>query len=163
MINNDFVYAERYLYIKCPHCGEVAVIDIGRILTSMPPKYEWFCKHCDAHGYLKCSDTGKFESVSPTQEEKEVYEPQIKYEAGSIMNDSEGTFDPISIDAGEVIGQPITGALNLNRYRKCQICGKDFVCGPCMSNGIGPDADKYMCDECARRLKKLLYGEEIND
>ena len=157
MINNEFVYAEKYLYIKCPVCGEVAVIDISRILTSMPPKYEWFCKHCKAHGYLRCSETEKFEHVTPTQKDKDLYDPQPKFESGSAEH--------ITVGDGEEV-QSITIDIategNLRIYSTCEICGKSFDAGPATSTGFS-DPIRHICHECADKLKKLLYGEEIND
>ena len=167
MWNNDYVWVETLKYVKCPVCGKVAVIDTGKILTSMPPKYQWHCKHCNGYGYLLCSETDKFESVVPSKEDKELYDPQPKFEMstassgdltvdGSKQADLDGNYLTIEGDtAGSTAGSFTLGS----RYRKCQICGKTFACGSCMSTGMGPDTDKYMCDTCAEKLKRLLYGE----
>lgn len=64
----------------------------------------------------------------------------------------------ITIDAAGIVhGMENVGTIpNMNRYRTCQICGKTFICGPSTSCGIGPDKDKYICDECAESLKVLI-------
>jgi len=73
-----------------------------------------------------------------------------------------GSGEAVVIDGdGVVHGMENVGIIpDMNRYRKCQICGKTFICGSSGSIGIGPDTDKYMCDECAEGLRKLLYGDK---
>jgi transcription elongation factor Elf1 len=50
------------IYIECPKCGGVAVIDSSIVLTSYPPQYEWFCPDCGAHGYIHCDEV---KSIDP--------------------------------------------------------------------------------------------------
>ena len=42
--------------IFCPECGEKALCDIGRVLTSYPAQYSWSCPHCGKSGYFFCSE-----------------------------------------------------------------------------------------------------------
>ena len=76
----------------------------------------------------------------------------------SIPKDLVGSSETVVIDSNGVIhGMENVGTItNMNRYRTCQICGKDFICGSCISTGIGPNKDKYICDECAKSLKVLV-------
>ena len=148
--NNNFLWVENYRYVKCPICGKVAVIDIGKILTSMPPKYQWHCKHCNGYGYLLCDEISKFEAVTPTQEDKDLYDPQPKYETGST--------ESITVSDGEE-AQPIIINLakenNLRITGTCEICGKSFDAGPAVSTGFS-EPTRHICHECADKLKKLV-------
>ena len=44
------------VYINCPHCGEAALVDMSRVLASYPPKYNYYCEHCEQRGYVTCSE-----------------------------------------------------------------------------------------------------------
>lgn len=44
------------VYIKCPHCGEAALVDMSMVLTSYPPQYNYYCEHCGHRGYTRCSE-----------------------------------------------------------------------------------------------------------
>ena len=48
--------APEKIYIECPNCGELAEINPSIVLSSIPAKYEWVCPHCQAHGYIDCSE-----------------------------------------------------------------------------------------------------------
>ena len=158
-----------YSDIKCPYCGKSHFRVGGSITTAMycptiikdgkvvsvdgnTSTTEFYC--------LECEKT--FKQVSKNGESViEKVEPQPI--ASLSISDNDPPYN-ITIDSDGIVSGTenleIIPNLNLDRYRKCNICDKTFVCGPCMQSGIGPDTDKYICDECANRLKKLLYGEE---
>ena len=52
LLNTDLNKA----YCKCKNCGQVAEVDTSMVLTSNPPKYNYYCPHCDQHGYVYCSE-----------------------------------------------------------------------------------------------------------
>ena len=51
------------IYIECPECGELAEIDPSMVLTSIPAQYEWYCPHCQAHGYIHCDEAKTIDPV----------------------------------------------------------------------------------------------------
>lgn len=46
-------------YIKCPHCGKAALVDMSMVLTSYPPQYNYYCEHCDRHGFIFCHEVSE--------------------------------------------------------------------------------------------------------
>lgn len=65
IIHSDFLdkpavttinYSQRTGTMECPKCGELAEVDTSKVLTSIPPQYEWHCPHCLAYGSVRCDD-----------------------------------------------------------------------------------------------------------
>lgn len=157
-----YIDTYKYIYIKCPVCGKVAVIEIDKILTSMPPKYRWHCEHCGEYGFVECSKTNKFEQVNPSEEDIGVYDPQPKVEIDAdndnakIINGTDVNRDAVPSEdvAGTVIlNAPSTSSLRI--YSKCEICDEDFDAGPAISTGFSAPL-KHICPTCVNKLKKLL-------
>ena len=46
-------------YIKCPHCGKAALVDMSMVLTSYPPQYNYYCEHCDIPGFIFCHEVSE--------------------------------------------------------------------------------------------------------
>ena len=63
LINTDLTKG----YCKCKKCGHKAEVDTSMVLTSNPPKYDYYCPHCGEHGYVYCSEayyeTKSFDSL----------------------------------------------------------------------------------------------------
>lgn len=43
-------------FCKCSKCGKMAEVDTSIVLTSYPPQYNYYCKHCGTHGYTFCDN-----------------------------------------------------------------------------------------------------------
>ena len=43
-------------FCRCGKCGKMAEVDTSRVLTSYPPQYNYYCKHCGTHGYTYCDN-----------------------------------------------------------------------------------------------------------
>lgn len=43
-------------FCKCDKCGKMAEVDTSMILTSYPPQYNYYCKHCGTYGYTYCDN-----------------------------------------------------------------------------------------------------------
>lgn len=154
MWNDNFVWVETLKYVKCPVCGKVAVIDTGKILTSMPPKYQWHCKHCNGYGYILCNETDKFEPVIPTQEDKDLYDPQPKFESESvIINGPDDGKCYIDLNDSKLEHASTVGELTITI--PCEICDKPFNAGSAISTNFSAPP-KHICPECREKLKKLL-------
>ena len=52
LLNTDLNKA----YCTCKKCGQAAEVDTSLVLTSYPPQYNYYCRHCDTHGYTLCSE-----------------------------------------------------------------------------------------------------------
>lgn len=61
LLNTDLNKA----YCRCKKCGQVAEVDTSICLTSNPPKYNYYCSHCDQHGYIYCSEVFYDTKVAP--------------------------------------------------------------------------------------------------
>lgn len=59
-------------YCKCKNCGQVAEVDTSMVLTSNPPKYNYYCHHCDQHGYVYCSEVFYDTKVAPISSLKDT-------------------------------------------------------------------------------------------
>ena len=46
-----YEYKEILTDIECPICGDKIYRDDSVILTSIPPKYRYFCKKCNWNSY----------------------------------------------------------------------------------------------------------------
>lgn len=49
-------------FCKCGKCGKMAEVDTSIVLTSYPPQYNYYCKHCGTHGYTFCDNVVRLES-----------------------------------------------------------------------------------------------------
>ena len=164
---SNYVWMEKFVYIKCPVCGKVAVIDIGKILTSMPPKYQWHCKHCNGYGYLLCGETDKFEHITPTKEDKDLYDPPITFSQESISINGDGVIEsskstftypgPVSIEGA--INEPVKIVpQEIKAYAKCEICGETFeipTTYTSLYNSVH-EMPRHICKDCAEKLRKLI-------
>ena len=52
LVNTDLNKA----YCTCGKCGQIAEVDTSMVLASYPPQYNYYCPHCDNHGYTYCSE-----------------------------------------------------------------------------------------------------------
>ena len=43
-------------FCRCGKCGKMAAVDTSMVLTSCPPQYNYYCKHCGTHGYTYCDN-----------------------------------------------------------------------------------------------------------
>ena len=48
---SNYEYKETLTDINCPICGDKIYRDDSVILTSIPPKYRYFCKKCKWNSY----------------------------------------------------------------------------------------------------------------
>lgn len=64
------------VYIACPHCGEVAEVDISEILTSYPPQYRYSCLGCKHTGYIFCEELSS-KRIKPNFQSIEI--PETEY------------------------------------------------------------------------------------
>ena len=169
--------------MKCPNCGKSHYREMGGTSTCVMwyPEYKdgkqinknpntltmnYECCECGAHFHTSNNGEPVLDVVpnltKPAQYSVEINGEEILKTSPmsipefSAIEAAKGQYVTIDSD-GVVHGMENAGCLpNLNRYRKCQICGKDFICGSAISDGIGPDTDKYICDECAESLKILI-------
>lgn len=48
-------------FCKCGKCGRMAEVDTSMVLTSYPPQYNYYCKHCGTYGYTYCDNVVRCE------------------------------------------------------------------------------------------------------
>lgn len=68
LLNTDLNKA----YCTCGKCGQVAEVDTSMVLTSNPPKYNYYCPHCGQHGYVYCSEVFYDTKVAPISSLKDT-------------------------------------------------------------------------------------------
>ena len=168
---NNYIWADTKVYIKCPKCGKVALVDTGVILASMPPKYGWHCKYCNNGGSMFTGElyNGPYEQVTPSQEDKDLYDPPIKWTQESISINDNGEVEQdvatytldntgaISIEMAKPepihIAEPETKA-----YSKCEICGEEFeipTVYQSIYNGLH-ESPRHICPDCAEKLRQVI-------
>ena len=141
--------------MKCPKCGKSHYRELGGISTCVM----WYPEYKDGKqvnnnpntitmNYECCECGAKFHINNNGEPILDVIPEPVAEARPYITIDSDGIIS--GLDDSEIC------AAQLNRYRKCQICGKTFICGSSISGGIGPDTDKYLCDECAESLRVLI-------
>ena len=156
--------------MKCPNCGKSHYRELGGTSTCVMwyPEYKdgkqinknpntltmnYECCECGAKFHVNNNGDPILDCVPNLTKPATYVEEEVKVTPPTADQ-------PITIDGNGVVSGLETFStipdLTLNRYRKCNICGKDFVCGSGISYGIGPDTDKYICDECAESLKILI-------
>ena len=59
-------------FCKCGSCGKMAEVDTSMVLTSYPPQYNYYCKHCGTHGYTWCDDVVYSESGAEIDTDNQV-------------------------------------------------------------------------------------------
>jgi len=168
---NNYVWVNNKVYIKCPKCGKVALVDTGVILTSYPPQYGWHCKYCNTGSSMFTYELydGTYEQVTPSQEDKDLYEPPIKWTQETISINEEGiteegaatyTMDNnghISIEGA--LAEPLKIAdPEVKAYSKCEICGEIFeipLIYTSIHNGLH-ESPRHICEDCAEKLRKLI-------
>ena len=163
---SNYVWMEKFVYIKCPHCGKVAAVNVMEVLTSLPPKYGWECKHCGAHGYMVTSelyDDTKYTRLEPTKEDKDLYDPPITFSQESISINGDG--EVLAHDESTITwpsNEPTEGVIyldphdnsHLKVYSHCEICGA-LMERSAISTGTG-DVIPHICPDCAEKLRKLI-------
>ena len=158
---SNYVWVEKFVYIKCPHCGKVAAVNVMEVLTSLPPQYGWECKHCGAHGYMFTSDLYKeYEQVNPSKEDKDLYDPPITWSQESISINSDG--EVLAHDESTITWSPnestegaiYLGSGELKVYSHCEICGA-VIESPAISIGFS-EPPRHICEDCAEKIRKLI-------
>lgn len=156
--------------MKCPHCGKSHYRELygtstclgwspeykdGKLVNHDPNILTMNYECCECGARFHTSNNGEPVLDSSDKNYSEILDmptpEDLVGDDKSVIIDSDGV-----VHGMENVNQ----MPGLNRYRRCNICGKDFICGSSVSTGIGPDADKYICDECAEGLRKLLYGDK---
>ena len=142
---NDYRVKE---YIKCPHCGEDALLD-PEILTSYPPQRRYHCSHCGASGSEFCHKLDIFIK----DDELDIIDDNIDkvVESDPIV----GPSSDYSIDdyAGAILDWPNIES-NVRVYSRCEICDEAFDAGPACSCGVS--LIYHICPNCRSKLKYLL-------
>lgn len=59
-------------FCKCGKCGKMAEVDTTIVLTSYPPQYNYYCKHCGTHGYTFCDNVVRSESDAEIDPDNQV-------------------------------------------------------------------------------------------
>lgn len=162
---NNYVWVNNKVYIKCPKCGKVAFVDTGVILASMPPQYGWHCKYCNNGGSMFTGElyNAPYEQVTPSQEDKDLYEPPITFSQESISINGDGevlshdestvTWSPNESTEGVIYLDPHNNS-HLKVYSHCEICGA-LMERSAISTGTG-DVIPHICPDCAEKLRKLI-------
>ena len=165
---SNYVWMDKFVYIKCPKCGKVAAVDTSIVFTTMPPQYDWECKHCGAHGSMftnELYDDSKYTRLDPTKEDKDLYDPPITFSQESISINGDG--EVLSHDESTVTWsnhESTEGAIYLGNpaelkvYSKCEICGEAFEI-PAIYTSIGgsiQEMPRHICPDCAEKLRKLI-------
>lgn len=165
--------------MKCPHCGKSHYRELYGTSTCLgwSPEYKdgklinhdpniltmnYECCECGARFHTSNNGEPVLDKAGKSYSVEIDGQKVLDVTPMPIPEDLAGSGEAVVIDSeGIVHGMENVGQMpDLNRYRKCNICGKNFICGSCISAGIGPDNDKYICDECAEGLRKLLYGDK---
>ncbi|MBP5470527.1 MAG: hypothetical protein J6Z11_14930 [Candidatus Riflebacteria bacterium] len=168
---NNYVWVNNKVYIKCPKCGKVALVDTGVVLTSYPPQYGWHCKYCNTGSSMFTSELydGTYEQVEPSQEDRDLYEPPVKWSQESISINEKG----ITEESTATYTMDNTGAISIEMaknepihiadhevkaYSKCEVCGTEFEIPTVyrsIYNGLH-ESPRHICDDCAEKLRKLI-------
>ena len=164
--------------MKCPNCGKSHYLETGGTSTCVMwyPEFKdgkqinknpntitmnYECCECGAHFHTDNNGDPILDFVPNRQKVNDnatLIIPETRYADENISATPTVDGQYVTIDGDGVVHRmENVGVIpDMNRYRTCQICGKDFICGSICSLGIGPDKEKYICDECAESLKILI-------
>ena len=135
-------------YIKCPHCGQEAILD-PEVLTSMPPQRRYHCNSCGKEGTIFCHEVEIFakleedSKVENTSTQVNVYENNKDSLVSNEYN--QATFE----------------AVDTKLSSKCEICDKEIEI-PCHGLDYNYLNAPHICDECREILKVLVRNAKIN-